>query len=200
MATRIVTACGPGPTNTYGIIQADLTQLAANATALTNAGNAVEDALSTYHAAVATRNNQLRVTRYILGNVARQVYANSALTPAKIETLGLSPRSKARAKVVPQTPDQLKAVPQANGKVTLVWERAGNPQGVMFVVEAQTGTGDWEPVANTSASRITMRGLLPNVPVQFRVYALKNADASPPSPVLSLFSQPQAAPALRVAA
>ena len=199
LANRIVAACGPGPTNTYGIVQADLTQLAANATALTTTGNAVEDALATYRAAVATRNGQLRLTRYILGNVARQVYANSALTPAKIQTLGLSPRSKSRTKTVPVTPDGLVAEPQANGTMKLSWNRSGNPSGAMFVVEARTEGGDWAPVANTSASRTVLGDLLPGGPIQLRVYAMKNDEVSLPSPLLVLYAS-ATTPPLRIAA
>ena len=199
LANRIVAACGPGPTNTYGIAQSDVTQLGTNAAALTTAGSAVEDALATYHAAVAARNTKLKTIRYILSSVSRQAYANPVVNREKIVALGLSPRSKNRAKAVPQTPYGLAAEPDANGAMKLSWNRAGNPAGVMFVVEARVANGTWTPVANTSATRTTLNDLLPGGPIEFRVMALKNDAASLPSPLLTLFPS-ASVPPLRVAA
>ena len=187
LAANIVTVCGPGPTNAYGIDHGTLTQLGAFSGSLTEAGNAVDLAYSAYQAAVQTRKGTLNTLRFLLANAARQAYTSPDSTATKIAQLGLSPRSKNRAKIPPIAPDGLVAQTEATGEIRLVWNRAGNPEGTMFLVEARTGGGAWKTAAHTSAAKTVLRDMPPTGPTQFRVTALRNDEASVPSPILLLF-------------
>ena len=54
------------------------------------------------------------------------VYANPAVTPGMIASLGLQPRSDSRTRVVPETPLRLTTTPQPTGAILLEWKRDGD--------------------------------------------------------------------------
>lgn len=115
------------------------------------------------------------------GNLAAKVYANPAVDDTMLLKAGLAPRptySSAKP-LVPVT--GLLATAQANGEVSLKWNRSGNSDSVTFVIEAQsTSGGPFNFVISTTRTRVKLTGYEPGQTVTFRVRATRtNASAAP---------------------
>jgi len=113
-----------------------------------------------------------------VGNI---IYNNPAVTSEMIAAAGYAVHDDSGTPITPNQPLDLLANPFADGSVNLKWKRNGNPQGVTFLVEARTETGDFEFVTSTGKAKVTVNGFAPGVGMWFRVTASKNDLTSLPS-------------------
>lgn len=172
LAGQMIAAIGTGETNPYGFSKTQTDAIATDKTALVAANGAV--AKAAYHAAVQDRDAKAGATTHAVADLARTAYANAAVTSTMIAALGLQPRASRGTKVVPTTPIHLTGTPMPNGDIRLAWNCYGNAASVNFIVEAQTGAGEWAFVQDTTVAKITLWGYAPGVAVSFRVSASKN--------------------------
>lgn len=200
LATQMKTTIGPGPLTTYGVSTAQIAALATGDTDLAAAITAVVAAKAAYHSAIQARDAKQDECLSAMVSIAKTVYANSAVTPTMIAALGLQPHSTSRTRITPATPTELTATPSPDGTVLLKWNRNANPSGVNFLIETQTGTGDWTFLQDTGAARVQISGYTPGVSVSFRVTASKNGLMSAASLPTVIYSSAPSLPALQLAA
>lgn len=80
---------------------------------------------------------------------------------------------------VPVPPTSLVATPYADGTNDLRWKHNGNTQGVVYVVQAQTGgNGAWDQAGVSTASRFVHANVTPGVPMRYRVTAQRGSHNS----------------------
>ena len=199
LTNQISSGLGTGATNPYGVPAEQKTALTTTTLALNAMNAVVENAKAAYHSAVRNREASRAACASAAATVARTVYANPAVTPGMVAALGLSPRSRSRARILPFPPVEVTVTPVAAGDLLVKWNRGANARGVNFVVEAQTGTGEWAFVGDTTATRLTLSGYAPGSTLSLRVSASKNGTVSTPSAAVAPYPVPAAAP-LRLAA
>ena len=193
---------GSTPGGPYGVSITQIGAVEDETTSLGVANDAVESSRAAWHEAVQERLIVQQRCSDAVVSVANTAYGNPLVTPSMIAALGLSPRSKARAKVVPQTPIELTATPTNNGTIVVRWNRNGNPQGVNFLVEGRSGGGEWGLLQDTTAASLKLSGFAGQA-MEFRVAASKGGVTSAPSEVASVFTAVEPSedsPSLRLAA
>ena len=200
LATQVKAGIGTATPNPYGVATATVDGLGIVTTQLAAANAAVVAARAAYRAAVDAREAKRGACAISLAGIARTVYANAAVSPSMVSALGLSPRSGSRTRVTPQSPLGLVAEPSANGTVRLRWARGGNPEGVVFLVEAQGPDGAWRIEEGTTRAALTLDGFAPGEPAAFRVVATKNGRRSAPSGAATIYPAAPSGPMLRLAA
>ena len=198
LSAQILNAVGDAAA-TYGLSAAQVTALTGTSETLGIANVGVDNARSLYRGAVQARDAAAKATAAAVASVARSIYAKPGMTDALIASAGLAPRSSSKGRIVPSTPVGLVALPQANGDVVLAWSREGNPEGVVFAVEAKVGAGEWAFVANTTRVRLTLEAYATGETTQFRVSASKNETVSAPSAAATIYA-PASPVALKIAA
>lgn len=161
----------------YGISLASATSLAGSVGTYQNSLTDVEQGKATLKAKTSTKNTNKNALITKIQAIARDVYANEAVTPTMLGALGLAVHGGGGAPITPTAPNSLWADAYANGTVKLKWNRATNPQGVSFVIEAWNGTA-WNVVWVTTKAKATLSGFAPGVEVRFRMYASHNSSAS----------------------
>lgn len=170
-------------------LPADLPLKIANASAeLQESLEKVSRTQAQYHAAVSEKNESRSYLVGLLATAANHVYADTDLTQPEIVSLGLQPRKEGRTPVKPTTPESLIVTAHADGHVEVSWSRSGNPQGVIFQVEAQNRSGEWRVVKTTTRCNVTLTGFPPGEPAWFRVTAHKTIYDSLPSHVQSIYA------------
>ena len=199
LATQMKTTLGSGSSNPYGIDPNAVSYLGQATTALATSNVDVTAKKAAYHGAVDNRLTAQGNVEGVVAEIARQVYANPAVSSTMIVALGLTPRSDSRAKIVPQTPTEVTASVRPNESILVRFKRNGNPQGVVFQIEAMVD-GVWESAAITTAAKVELAGFSVGTAVAFRVVAQKNGQSAPPSASATAYGPMVSAPALRLAA
>ena len=177
-------------TPAFGVPQAQQDALSTRTGRLATLNADVEEARALLRQVVTDREGARKLAAEAASGIANMVYANPAVTPGMIASLGLQPRSTSRTKVVPETPLRLTATPQPTGAILLEWDRNGNAPGVNFLVEAKLGAGEWGLAQDTTATRVLLAGFAAGAPVVFRVSASKNKTTSEPTVSVSPWERP----------
>lgn len=179
LAVQINAAMNLSP-STFGATAAQLTALLASsaavgtdAAAAATAKNAAKVAFDALEASRKTLNANIAL-------LAKQMYAKP-LTDAQVQTTGLQPRDKVRTPHNPITPTAFGATPNADGSVSFVWNRNGNPSGAVFIIESSVEGGPWNAVFSTKRTRISVAGFAPGIETATRIRATNRGLASQPS-------------------
>ena len=94
----------------------------------------------------------------------------------------------------------LRADPNANGSVKLKWDRNGNAQTTMFVVETSADGAAWTFLKTTTRCSYLAEGFAPGAAAYFRVTATTSTASSLPSLPVGVYAPaPAAQVQLRVA-
>ena len=171
---------------------------AADMTALTGAASGLSTSISVMKTAKASlkaaSQGELSATKTVNGTVrgvVRRIQSNAAVAPALKASLGINPRNAPKNHAPPVTPTGLTAEGFSTGVNSVKWNRAGNKQNTIFVVQAQVGAaGDWVEVGSKNATKFDHVGQTPGVKVAYRVLATRAGMASVPSPAVTLYGAP----------
>ncbi|MEQ1935753.1 MAG: fibronectin type III domain-containing protein [Fimbriimonadaceae bacterium] len=161
----------------YGVTLATATSLTGSVGTYQNSLTDLEQGKAALKAKTSTKNSSKAAVIAKIQAIAKDVYANEAVTPAMLGALGLAVHGGGGAPISPTAPNSLWADAFSNGTVKLKWNRGTNPQGVTFVIEAWNGTA-WNVVWVTTKAKATLNGFAPGVEVRFRMYASHNSTAS----------------------
>ena len=82
------------------------------------------------------------------------------------------------------TPERPSATLATGGRLTLRWRRAGNPRGVMFLVERLMVDGSWSQAGATPDAKLTLEDQGETPSGFYRVNATDSGELSLPSPVM----------------
>lgn len=166
----------------FGLSPAQAASMSVAASEFAVAIAELEAARAQLEVALAQKREAREATLSALSSGLNLMYATPGVQTEAIVSLSLSPRPSRHRRVTPQTPKGVVVKPFANGTATLAWERNGNPQGVVFLIEsASEDAPNWTQIAVTTKTRITLEGVTPGVPRAFRVRATKNGDTSLPT-------------------
>lgn len=144
----------------------------------------VEDARIAFEAAVEAKDQSRFALLGTTTDLTAIIYAFPGITPQLLSAAGLAVHSTTKTPKVPSTPGTPTALPFPTGDVLLKWNRAANPYGVTFGIEAKSSTGEWALVANTTATKIRLFGYAPGVETWFRIVAThRGLFATPTLPV-----------------
>ncbi|MCX6154175.1 MAG: hypothetical protein NT007_08445, partial [Candidatus Kapabacteria bacterium] len=84
--------------------------------------------------------------------------------------------------VNPIPPTDLLANPNPNGTNKLSWNRNGNPQGTIFIIEMQDRPGfPWVLIGTTTKTTYDHQGQMPGITKYYRVRAQRNDTTTEPS-------------------
>ena len=137
-------------------------------------------------AALVAKDQRKADARAMVSELARRFRADLSVDDTLLTNLML-PRHKTPAtKTAPQTPTDLVYDADIQGRVRLKWNRNGNIERTVFLVEAFRN-GDWAQVQATTRTK-TVLPTTPGEPVQFRVRAMRGDAVSQPSLPVSLWS------------
>ena len=199
LSYQMRTTIGATAPNPYGVNVALLSKLEEASTDIPSHLAEVTDLRAQLNAAIQRRDAATLAGRDAVGETARVVYANSAVTPAMIATLGLQPRSDSRTPIVPVAPTALDAKPLPTGEIALSWKSA-NRYGVTYRVESRVGSGAWSFVTDLTASRVTLGDYVAGIRTEFRVSASRSGRVSPFSPVAVVWGEAASVAELHLAA
>lgn len=96
----------------------------------------------------------------------------SGLASNIVEEIGFNVDDNSLTKVTPNTPNSLVVTGTSDGINHLKWNRAGNRQGTMFVIEAKIGTSEsWTIINTVTSARLEHINQTPGVKATYRVKA-----------------------------
>lgn len=114
--------------------------------------------------------------------MVRKIQANPSVTSDLKKKLGITAKDTNPSPINPIAPKDLLANPNANGTNKLSWDRNGNPQGTIFIIEAQEQPGlPWTFVGTTTKSVYEHTNQTPGKTLYYRVRAQRTDVTSEPS-------------------
>jgi len=165
-----------------GLVAGDVTPISTGSTALQTAINNADVAKQAYRQAIQAKIAARKTVVTAIRITARKVQSNPAVSPAQKAALGITPRTNARTKHKPITPQNVLAVANADGTNEIRWNRSGNVYGVVFMIEARTIADPvWKQVGAVTGVRFKHTDQTPGVAQSYRVLASRNGQISVPS-------------------
>ena len=146
------------------------------ATAFTAAYTASEAAKNAQKGAVSTKNETRRTTTDVIREAAAIILASPEATKTIIAAFGMNPDPTSSGPV--ETPISLVANAASNGNCALTWNRNGNAQSTVFVLESKSATSDWAMFGTTTKSKFTDPNAAPGVVKFYRVRAERAGETS----------------------
>jgi hypothetical protein len=124
-------------------------------------------------------NNDIKLLRNDANDIASQISTlvkrDSAVTNSTVEQLGFSANKAVSTSSTPNTPTDLVGKGTSDGINSLKWNRNGNRQGVMFIIEAKIGdAANYTMVDAVTGSRFEHVDQIPGVKIQYRVKAKRS--------------------------
>lgn len=178
-----------GQTTAYGITSADYTNLETNAGIFNTAVQEWDIADAARKAATQNKSTRKTSTVTFISNLAKKIYANTAVTDQMLANIGLAPRPVNGGRTTPKTPTDFVASTEVNGDVKFSWKRNGNSMSAVFNLQQWSGT-EWVTIAAVPRTRITLSGFPIGEAQTFRVFAWLNNLQSAPSNAFTIYNNP----------
>jgi hypothetical protein len=124
-------------------------------------------------------NDEIKLVRNESNDIASQISTlvknDSAVSNSTVEQLGFSANKSVNTSSTPNTPTDLVGKGTSDGINSLKWNRNGNRQGVMFIIEAKIGdAANYVMVSAETGSRFDHINQIPGVKIQYRVKAKRS--------------------------
>lgn len=114
--------------------------------------------------------------------LVRKIQANPAVPTDLKKKLGITVKDASPSPTNPITPTELLVNPNANGTNKLSWNRNGNPQGTIFIIESQEKPGmPWTLIGTTTKASFDHTKQTPGKTQYYRVCAQRTDLISQPS-------------------
>ncbi len=130
--------------------------------------------------ATQTKDSNRAATTATIRNFVNEFQANTNIPEEIYGQLQIPKRGTRGPKGPAITPNDVIAAGQANGDITIKFNRNGNPQSAVFNVQHFNGTA-WVSVASGTRTRFTLSGFPIGVEARFRVTAARGTSVSVPS-------------------
>lgn len=126
------------------------------------------------------KTQEIKFNRKSLNKVAAKIQAalknDEAISDSFIEQAGFNVDEGSKSPIVPIQPTSLVVTGTSDGTNSLKFNRNGNKQGVLFIIEAKIGdTGEWGMIDAVKTTKFEHKNQTPGVKMQYRVRA-KNGE------------------------
>ncbi|MBM2814427.1 MAG: hypothetical protein HW421_1189 [Ignavibacteria bacterium] len=112
----------------------------------------------------------------------KQIQAKPGVPDNLKAQLGITVPGSQPAPQVPLPPTELTALAEANGTNTMKWNRNGNPQNTVFIIEYRhAATMPWQIAGTTTKTTFEHLNQVPGFTLFYQVKAQRNEFISPPS-------------------
>lgn len=186
LSTQIATTCGPEP-ESYGLTEATVTDLVEANTALDDAVSEYETLKVALRAALENRDARQSAVVSKVAAIARSIYSEAGLTPTQISATGLKVHDTVPTRSGVNTPGDLSAAPSSLGYVKLKWDRRGNKQNTVYLVQASYDGLSWETIHATPRITATLGLFPPGERRYFRILAQRAGKTSYPTPTVGIY-------------
>ncbi|MCX6154874.1 MAG: hypothetical protein NT007_12020 [Candidatus Kapabacteria bacterium] len=168
-----------------GLVTGDMTTLTTNKTNYSTGLNNAVAKQAESKAATDNKNIKRSTLSANIRDLARQIQAHPGVSDSLKVQLGLKPSDPTPTPSIPQIPTELTLTTISGALISLKWNRNGNSQGTIFVVEA-SGVPDHAFMIIDSTTKTTLETPYrnPTGSTFFRVRAKKNDQTSDPSNVI----------------
>ncbi len=178
---------------------ANLTEIQGASTSFNTDLNASTAAKAAATAAVQAKNTQKTTSKDVVSKWAKTFRANATIPDELLAQLMLPPHSTPGSEIAPTTPTALVASANGDGVTNLKWNRSGNIQGTVFVIEKRTSASGAWAIFDTTTRRTFVTISNPGQYVAYRVSAQRNGMTSPASTPVVLWDT-ESGVALQIAA
>jgi len=172
----------------FGLVADDVAGLAAlraDFDAKLAAADAAKAALAT---AVADKDAARKALEAVLRPLIKRVQAAPNVSDETKRAAGIPIHDTVRSTLAPIVVLGLVANLDGPAAALLSWNSNGNSSGVQYRVEKRVNNaGDWMLVDAVNPTRLRVTGLVPGVPVAFRVVARRGAAQAEPSNIASVY-------------
>ena len=136
---------------------------------------------------VAAKDKARRTSTETARAIAKQIKANPAVGPGILGILGIvQPRTSGPLVMV----KKLVVTGTSNGVNSLTWNRNGNAQGTVFLIESKLeGDSDWNFVAAVTKTSFQDTDQIPGQTKYYRVKASRSGKTSSPCSPAVIYSQ-----------
>lgn len=132
--------------------------------------------------AVENKKNVRKKFELSTRNLVNKIQANPNVTSDIKAKLGITVKDSSSSPTNPITPIGLLVNPNSNGTNKLSWNRNGNSQGTIFLVEAEDKPGNpWILIGTTTKTGFDHTNQLPGKTQYYRVRAQRSDNSSDPS-------------------
>lgn len=167
---------------TLGLVAADLTNVSADKSNLDASISNNKTKMAEAKAATENKRNVRKKFEADARIVVRKIQANPAVPSDLKAKLGITVKDSHPSPLNPISPKDAMVNPNVNGINKITWDRNTNPQGTIFIIEAQEKPGDpWLQIGTTSKSYFEHLYQLPGKTKYYRVRAQRNDTTSEPS-------------------
>lgn len=165
-----------------GLVAADLTGITADKTSLDTSITNNKAKQAEAKAAADSKKSSRKKFETTARLLVRKIQANPSVTSDLKKKLGITAKDTNPTPINPIAPKDLLANPNANGTNKLSWDRNGNPQGTIFIIEAQEKPGmTWTLIGTTTKSVYEHTNQIPGKTLYYRVRAQRTDITSEPS-------------------
>lgn len=174
-----------------GLVAADLTGITADKTSLDTSITNNKAKQAEAKAAADSKKSSRKKFETTARLLVRKIQANPSVTSDLKKKLGITAKDTNPTPINPIAPKDLLANPNANGTNKLSWDRNGNPQGTIFIIEAQEQPGmPWTFVGTTTKSVYEHTNQIPGKTLYYRVRAQRTDITSEPSNDAVVYANP----------
>lgn len=174
-----------------GLVAADLTGITADKTSLDTSITNNKAKQAEAKAAADSKKTSRKKFETTARLLVRKIQANPSITSDLKKKLGITAKDTNPTPINPIAPKDLLANPNANGTNKLSWDRNGNPQGTIFIIEAQEQPGmPWAFVGTTTKSVYEHTNQTPGKTLYYRVRAQRTDVTSEPSNDAVVYANP----------
>lgn len=161
-----------------GLDEGDLAAIAQAATTLSSDLNAVTTARAAFQAAIAAKDEGKASAKALVSAFSRRFRANPSVPDDLLTRLRLAPHQTPPTDRTPTMPTELVATADGDGTIRLRWNRNGNIERTIFVVERREGPEEPWAMAGVTTRRSFRTNSPPGRYVAFRVRAQRRGVTS----------------------
>ncbi len=165
-----------------GLVAADLTNVSSDKTNLDSSISNNKTKQAEAKSAAENKRNVRKKFETDARIVVRKIQANPTIPSDLKAKLGITVKDSHPSPLNPISPKDAIANPNVNGTNKISWDRNGNPQGTIFIVESQEKLGDnWVLIGTTNKTSFEHLHQQPGKSKYYRVRAQRNDVTSEPS-------------------
>lgn len=163
-----------------GLTPAQTARIQAAANAFKDTYQASQDAKTILRARVGAKLSAREEAEEVFRSYGAMILSNPEVSPGLKGSLGMKANRTQGPPLTPVT--DLSAAGYSNGGNVLRWNRNGNTDRTIFLIEAQyEGSLEWRFVGTTSRVRFVHADQVPGVPIVYRVTSRRGETQSLPS-------------------
>lgn len=164
-----------GLASTLGLTPADISSIDGAASSYNSAYSVMLTARMAAKSATTEKTTARRSTENLIATYANKFKANTNVSDAILESLGLPPRGGTPYGPL-VAPKDLAVTGDPSGKNILRWKKNGNEGSLFYTVQVRyANSPTWETVAFVENTKFTHTGQTPGVQATYRVFVTRDS-------------------------